>query len=618
MKKLSFMAMAALGLLFAACSSDKDTVGQAGNEEVQDGNQFISLAIDMPTVNSLATRSDGVTDDNNYGDGTFELNDGLASEYTVKDALLIIFHPASSGKEDDATYVGAFDINPEPWTNPSDKQVTETSVKIVQKVGSTVADGDLALVILNRNNLVTYNSSTKTLEVAGAAFTVGKTYKEFRETQQTAAALGAAEMTANGFFMANTPLTDKAGSTTTAITGAKVRTLIPIDKVYPTEAEALAAAPAHIYVERGMAKVTLRALAGSLKLGTQYTQGGTPVDLPITFMRWTIDHTNTKSYTVRSTEGHDDFLPLANQVNPKYRYAGMSDITEGSPATYKYRTYFAKDPNYDAPVTAGVLKQATTADYTTETGDDHPRYCFENTFDVANQNVMNTTLARIKVQVGTEDLYLVNGNKSTIYKNGDVVTLAKNAAINYISAEAGLGHITVSGTVVAADFNVTVSTTAGTATVTITQATTLGSKITSGSVTDANLQTAVNASLKEVVCYADGESYYTIRIKHFGDQLTPWHTGAAAETPAPVVGNIYPGVAGTASEQAQCAANYLGRYGVLRNNWYDIQVNSIKYLGEATPKDYSSDPTTDDELDGYISVQIHIMSWAKRTQAWDL
>ena len=85
-----------------------------------------------------------------------------------------------------------------------------------------------------------------------------------------------------------------------------------------------------------------------------------------------------------------------------------------------------------------------------------------------------------------------------------------------------------------------------------------------------------------------------------------------------MVGNIYPGVNGTPTEKEQCAANWLGRYGVLRNNWYDIKVNSIKYLGDPTPKDFSGDPTTDDELDGYISAQIHILSWAKRTQAWDL
>lgn len=607
MKKLSFLALAAVGLLLGACSSDKEDVSTTSPNEGVNTDQYISLSINMPTTPQAATRNSTETDDNNYGDGTFELNDGLVSEYAVKDALLVVFHPAGSGNEDDATFVGAYDISPEPWSTPDDKQVTRTSAKIVQKVGSTVKVGDLALVILNKNNLVSFASST--LTVGSNTVSTATTYKDFREFIFTTTSLGAAVMTSNGFYMANAPLTDKQGSTTTAITGAKVRTLIPIENVYQTEAAALQGDPTHIYVERGMAKVTLQPLSSSLKLGSDN-------DKSITFLYWTIDHTNNKSYAVRSTEGHSDFLALVNQVSKKYRYAGMTDITEGNPGDYKYRTYFAKDPNYDTPVvTTGSdidLSYATNSDYTNKVGNENPQYCFENTFNVDNQEVMNTTLVRLKVQVGDgDDLYIVNEKKGTIYDNAGVVTLAKNAAVDYIAAQKALGNINVTGTVDGSDFNVTVSTTAGAATATIEQASTLAGKITTGTVTDAQLQAAVDASLKTVSCYANGESYYTIRIKHFGDQLTPWHTDNALETPAPVVGNIYP-------ESANRDNNYLGRYGVLRNNWYDIVVNSIQYLGEPTPKDYKNDPTTDDELDGYISVQIHILSWAKRTQNWNL
>lgn len=606
MKKLSYLALAAVGLLLGACSSDKDVADNQSGNLSQDDDQFVSLSINLPTTPQASTRN-GDTDDNNYGDGTFELNDGLASEYVVKDALLVMFHPVSSGSEDDATFVGAYDISPEPWTPSSDKQVTKYSAKIVQKVGSTVTAGDLALVILNRNNLVSFTSST--LTVGSTTMGSGKTYKDFREAILTTTALGAAVMTSNGFYMANAPLTDKQGSTTTDLTGATVRTLVPIANVYQTEAAALAGDPADIYVERGMAKVTLQPLSTTLKLGSD-------ADKAITFLYWTLDHTNKKSYAVRSTEGHSDFIKLVNQVSKKYRYAGMTDIIEGNPGDYKYRTYFAKDPNYDAPVvTTGSdidLSYATTSNYTNKVGDDYPQYCFENTFDVDNQKVENTTLVRLKVQVGDgDDLYIVNEKRATIYDETGVQTLAKNAAVDYVEAQAALDEIEVTGTVDPNDFVVTVSKTAGDATVTITKASTFDGKITTGSVSLADLQAAVDASLKSVVCYAGGESYYTIRIKHFGDQLTPWHTGNALEDPQPVVGNIYP--AGSHRDD-----NYLGRYGVLRNNWYNLVVKSIQYLGEPTPKDYKNDPTTDDELDGYISVRINVLSWAKRTQNWDL
>ena len=111
--------------------------------------------------------------------------------------------------------------------------------------------------------------------------------------------------------------------------------------------------------------------------------------------------------------------------------------------------------------------------------------------------------------------------------------------------------------------------------------------------------------------------------------MTPWHVGTnnsgkssldssvdwiwstetgASEAEQPSAGNSYPN---------NNANDYLGRYGVLRNNWYDLKIGSIKTLGSPVPLDYSADGTPDDELEGYINVKINIMSWAKRTQQWN-
>jgi len=607
MKKFSFLALAAVGLLFGACSSDKDVTADGNSQKVDNGNQFISLSINMPTQNYAGTRA---TDDNNYGDTNFDLNDGLPAEYAVNNAYLVLFHPASStAPEDEATFVAVYDINTEPWTDSSDPHVTKNSAKIIQKVGSTVATGDLALAILNKNSLLTFTPATATdpakIKVGTTDITTATTYKQFREMIVENASLGAAPMTGAGFYMANAPLTDVQGSTTTPMTGAKVRTLVPIT-TYQSETEAMASEPDHIYVERGMAKVTLKAL-GDITLGGD---GSTT----LTLEGWTIDQTNQKSYLVRSTEGHSDFITLVNQVSKKYRYGGQINITEGTPAPYKYRTYFAKDPNYDVLANT-QLAYAVAGDYTTAVGDNNPQYCFENTFDVANQTVQNTTLVRLKVKVGTgDDLFIVSGNKSTIYKEAGVKTLAANAALAAIDGLKAGGTVAYTGTLGESDFDITVAEDAlnkGKANVTIAIKTASETKFTTGlSAAQAAVQPAVNTALSDVAMYTGGISYYAIRIKHFGDQLCPWHTGDAAETPAPKVGDIYP--------TANATTNYLGRYGVLRNNWYDIQVSGIKYLGDPTPKNYKDDPTTDDELDGYISAKIHILSWAKRTQAWNL
>ena len=110
----------------------------------------------------------------------------------------------------------------------------------------------------------------------------------------------------------------------------------------------------------------------------------------------------------------------------------------------------------------------------------------------------------------------------------------------------------------------------------------------------------VEAAVGSMVYYKNGVSYYTVRIKHFGDDLTPWNKNKLGVK----AGEVYP-----TTDQAE---NWLGRYGVLRNNWYDITVQGVKGLGSATVPELTG--TTDDELDSYIAVQINVLSWAKRTQ----
>ena len=126
----------------------------------------------------------------------------------------------------------------------------------------------------------------------------------------------------------------------------------------------------------------------------------------------------------------------------------------------------------------------------------------------------------------------------------------------------------------------------------------------------------MNTALKKnVTKYAGGIAYYPIRIKHFGNELTPWNNFNAATNPLghqAKAGDVY----GLTAETAKAPARFLGRYGVLRNNWYELEVNSITGIGEPRIPAVTSDP--DDELKQFISVNINILSWAKRTQREDL
>ncbi len=59
----------------------------------------------------------------------------------------------------------------------------------------------------------------------------------------------------------------------------------------------------------------------------------------------------------------------------------------------------------------------------------------------------------------------------------------------------------------------------------------------------------------------------------------------------------------------------MGRYGLVRNNWYDIQVTEIKKIGSPVVPNITTDKTPDDNIDAYISAKINVLSWAKRTQS---
>jgi hypothetical protein len=114
-----------------------------------------------------------------------------------------------------------------------------------------------------------------------------------------------------------------------------------------------------------------------------------------------------------------------------------------------------------------------------------------------------------------------------------------------------------------------------------------------------------------------------MRIAHFGDVETPW---SAPESAYNNYSAIYP-ISGTSSH-ATGAVNYsndgrasawLGRWGIVRNNWYKLTIDEIKGLGSPVPEDYSGiiggTPDDNPETKYYIAAHVHILPWAVRTQS---
>ena len=592
MKIKHFFGLAVIAAMTASCSSNEDlgTAG-SGTGTNEAGVGYVAFNINLPTQSGSSSRASSAND---------QFDAGTPNEYDVKDATLLIFEGNS---ESSALFKGAYILNTAPWKDngPTDN-ITTTSATIVKQIDTPASsDHCYALVVLNKNDVFTVDETAKTITLKGATATFSGTYKDFAES------LSEENLTNKGFYMANAPLASKAGGTTDP-TGAEINTLANLDdKIKETESEAKSA-PAQIYVERGVAKVTMQNTSTTPATvdGSTKSDGTSSVDFKIT--SWVLDNTNKKTYLVRSTDGFGDWTSLFSNSTSllaanKYRFVGSNAV-----AANLYRTYFAKDANFDqtgnsAALTAGDLVTNPNPTFVDKFGNDNPQYCFENTFDAACQNDRYTTRVLIKAKLNNgETFYVFNGDQNTIYPIDKVKNeikkyyLIENEAWIKANVTPATGKSEVNGD----DLDVEITDAAGK--VSITSITFKSGVTVSSSATVPTNYDEVLKRIGSIQEYKDGESYYFVRIKHFGDDMTPWNTD---ETTKPSTSSIYP-----VDHQA---GNYLGRYGVLRNNWYDIAVEGVKGLGSAVVPKVT--PNTDDELKSYIAVKINVLSWAKRTQS---
>lgn len=588
MKKTLLFSVALAGLMLGSCSSSDDLNGGGNNTgSNQSGSGYISLSLNLPTRSGSMSRAEND-----------KFNDGLADEYAVKNGTLILFEGTD---ETNATFAGAYELKNLSMNlvGTTTDNIT-TTTKITQKINSGLADGTknfYAIVVLNNNGTLTVDETNASLRVNGEDFTTTKKISDLQTLELTK---NASDFNATGFLMMNAPLSNVAGGATEP-TGAIVSVASKIDKdhIYATEALAKANSSATIYVERALAKVDVTATSTTGNL-TDNTS------VPYTIKGWILDNTNKKTYYLRNTSNSSEWLSLktTSAVPTKpYRFVGDNPMES---SVQLYRTYWAKDPNYDVkPITLSenfnTIGNSVPA--ALKSLSDHD-YCLENTFTVGQQNQDVTTRVIIAAQLGSgSTFYVVNDNEKDLLDANGMKDAVKSAFLNNTDVQAWIKNNLKTGeTINENDLDVADITSAGNNKPTITIKSTSATKYNSSTlpVVDTKIQ-AIMDGIK-VATYEKGISYYPVRIKHFGDDLTPWKS---SEDPLPTVNTgAYP--------TAHQAANYLGRYGVLRNNWYNIDVTGIKKLGSPVVPEVTGD--TDDELAAYISVKINVLSWAKRTQ----
>lgn len=573
MKIKHLFGLAVIAAMTASCSSNED-LGNAGpgtgtNEA---GVGYATFTINLPTTSG--TRA--------AGDPTFDKGD--ANEYKVNDATLLIFKKDATGY----LFKESVDLgNMEPWTSSSTDGIT-TTAKLTAKITKAEVGSDkgyYALIILNNNS----KTAAKITEP-----TDGQTYEVWSKDDKKANATNYLKHD-NGFFMANAPK---------YVAGAP-ETLVEIKNIYASKQQAENSTATTVYVERGLAKVSLA--SGSEKKHVDITEGNYKDD-KVDITGWTLDVTNTKTYPVHVTEGL-----WADTWKATTTPAATNDATmerfHDTKLTEFPRVYWGLDPNYskdfatvaDCENEFNLVANQTDLSKAFKTGEDakKPQYCLENTFDIDHMVQGQTTRVLFSAKytpAGLSDgeTFYKMGNSSQLWNADNVVAQIKAKAMEVFNeTDPDKVEVILTGTDLAK---------AGTHLITKANV-----KHGTAEIEDADI-TAINTKLgfKEakgtdpmvgLSTYVDGVSYYIARVKHFGDYLTKWEAGNDTYN--------------------SNNANWLGRYGVLRNNWYELSVNNVSGPGYPdVPKVNPKDP--DDENWQYINVSVKILSWAKRSQKVDL
>ena len=571
-----FFGLAVLAAMTASCSSNNDLVnGGNGSGENESGASYASFSINLPTTRG--TRADNP-----------EFKPGETNEYDVYNATLLVFKKGTTAGEGNYTLAETVELGSmEPWKKPSETGVT-TQAKITAKLSNVDKSGDyFALVLLNNS------SSTEDAKVTLPS-------KDDKFSAWNVAAKANPDKftdTKKGFYMANAPLynaTDKS-----------VTTLVAIDKnkIFPTEAQASSGdAAADIYVERGLAKVTLTAATKNEKtVGTSSSYAGDTVKIS----NWALDVTNQKTFPIHNVDGlTEDYAAIwNNDAATKPGEASNQRFVDNNESTEAKRVYWGVEPNYKENTLCDVAgtttreenfnyikKENLTADPTA------PLYCLENTFNLENMKQGQTTRVIFKASYTPKGFTAADGK--TFYKVGTSVALWKQkdledhikAAVSKVFSVTTTDDITIK--LDAKDNDITA---AGNHVITAANFTVKGHDTVSKAEEKAVNDKVGLTEKAGISTYANGESYYIARIKHFGDDLTPWNSG----------------------ETYNDNLKYLGRYGMLRNNWYELDVQSVS--GPGYPDVPEVKPNTpDDEDDKYIKVSVKILDWAKRTQKVDL
>lgn len=572
-------------LLTACADTDGLNNGPSWNA---DSTGYVALNICLPATGGAGMRASS--------DGT--LTDGEKKEYAVNDATLILF---AGNNEEEALFEGAYMVPARFTPNGSTSQVTVSS-RVTRKIRQVEHGNVYAYVILNGigTGVVDTEDGAATDDIQHTALTVKTKDGTVTLSRQTPVTFRKflqyvtdATDTRRGFLMTNAPLYNTAAGTNTVQTLSRIAP----ERIKLTPEEAEREAATEVYVERVMAKVSL--VDGRDATKCQYSvtnDAGKKTTYHVTLKNWVLDNTNRSAYLTRhaTTADFKTWAGLKNVKADATRFIGATAVATTGDYQNFVRTHWAKDVNYDVySADMSRLGDGNEVAVNGTLGSDNPQYCFENTFDVERMTIDNTTRAILAAQFveqgkAAADLYLYD-NDTTTLANVANMTDDITYAINAMAVVKARGTAT---NLIFEEVNAHLKRV---------KSFTIGGVSYAANATDAAVLKVFNtvySNIGDINIYKNGMVYYQIRVKHFGDDLTPWNRGEAKVTTT----DTYPVV--------NRDANYLGRYGILRNNWYELNVATVNRLGYPAIPPLTDKP--DDLLNEYISVKVNIQPWVKK------
>jgi hypothetical protein len=615
MKKINLftIALSAFMISLTSCSSDDviDSETPVENNEVIGQDAYLAMNLKMAT--SAATRA---------GEDQPSYADGKAEEYEIKTATLYLFEGDADA---DANYsvfkkkyeIATGDLN---TINASLTNITNGGGVVVElkNLAYNSAKKYYALVLVNKS------SATFTEPTAGQTFAAwNKTAVDVSSSKMYNVASGAY----SNFYMANSLLCTTLGSSTTVenvttTTPGEIESLVDVtaclqdtrEKAYTQLAKTdnTMANPATIYVERGVAKISFTEATGKTFWGENgqafSSDEGSTYSGSIKFLGWFVDNTDTQSYMVHTLGyklngetaawGIDALGEASDEYNQIWNAKGGHFI-----GTADKRVYWAFTPRYGGGTTdeSGNYNNRTEYDATTDAFNEavykssssdevynsgNPYvYVPENCQDYSKMTKGTNTRVIFKAQytpagaTAGDDVYMVG---TTAYTKTTLDAAIKDTG----SDEA---YLTID------DFDIDKLNKDGQFS---TDALIESKKdlYTDADMTAVNNTLGVNKSYKPFTYFKGGICYYTTYVRHISDDCVDWSSGAYTLA-------------------------HLGRYGVVRNNWYDFQITQVLKPGKPNVPDLpdkpgTDDPQTDDE-EYFIKVNVRILSWVKHATTVD-